>query len=324
MDDRTYQVGDDLVIELHPDTTLALTLASRTTGAKVSITLSEVQALADTLLDAAQELARMVATYESVFIRQAFEPEMVLIPAGKFLIGSNPLKDRDAQPPEQPQHALYLPAYFMAKTAVTNAQYAAFVQASGHNPPDHWQGRSPPTGKEDHPVVFVSWYDAVIYCRWLSKAAGENYRLPSEAEWEKGARGSDGRIYPWGDQWDRERCNTREGVIKNTTAVGTYLQGASPYGLLDMAGNVSEFTISLWGEYEKGSEFQYPYDPTNGREDLKADAKVQRVVRGGSFANSRRKARCASRYWRYPTFRNYCSGFRVLLVPPAPATVRKE
>jgi formylglycine-generating enzyme required for sulfatase activity len=331
MSNKTYQVGDDLVIELCPDAVPTLTLTSKATGGKVPIMLSEVQALVDTLLDAAQDLKGMVAAYESVFIRQSFAPEMIHVPAGEFLVGSDSGRDPDAREPEKPQHTLYLPDYYMAKTAVTNAQYAAFVRATGYHAPDHWEGQSPPRGKEDHPVCFVSWYDAITYCRWLSKATGENYRLPSEAEWEKGARGGDGRLYPWGDQWDPERCNTREGVKKDTMPVGACPQGASPYGLLDMAGNVWEFTISLWGEHGKGPEFRYPYHPTDGRENLRANAQVQRVVRGGSFANDRQVARCAARYWCYPSFRNYFFGFRVVLsplspplLPPLPSTLWRE
>jgi formylglycine-generating enzyme required for sulfatase activity len=342
---KTYQVGDDLVIELHPDATPTLTLASKATGAKVLIMLDEVQALVIDLLDAATELTGMVARYESVFVRQGFEPELIHIPAGEFLMGSAPGQDPDAREPEQPQHTLYLPDYYMARTPVTNAQYAAFVGATGHNPPDHWEGRFPPKGKEDHPVCYVSWYDAITYCRWLTKATGEHYRLPSEAEWEKGARGplttrpsprpepatesarpegspksgsGSGCIYPWGNQWDPERCNTRESVKKDTTPVGAYPQGASPYGLLDMAGNVWEFTISLWGEGGRGPESRYPYDPTDGRENLRANPQVLRVMRGGSFTNDRHDARCAARYWCYPLFRNFFFGFRVVLSPSPP------
>jgi formylglycine-generating enzyme required for sulfatase activity len=125
--------------------------------------------------------------------RQPIEPEMVLIPAGKFLMGSDPSVDKNARDNEQPQHTLHLPDYYLAKTPVTNAQYAAFVQATYRRQPEGWEHGKPPSGKEDHPVVHVSWHDAVAYCRWLSEVTGRPYRLPSEAEWEKGARGTDGR-----------------------------------------------------------------------------------------------------------------------------------
>ena len=128
------------------------------------------------------------------------------------------------------------------------AQYRAFVAATGREAPDGWTNRAPARGEEDHPVVHVSWYDARDYCQWLSEVTGRSYALPSEAEWEKGARGTDGRIYPWGNQWDATRCNSWESRLGKTTSVHAYPQGASPYGVLDMAGNVWEWTRSLWGK----------------------------------------------------------------------------
>jgi formylglycine-generating enzyme required for sulfatase activity len=239
------------------------------------------------------------------------EPDLTLIPAGKFLMGSDPQKDPHAHEREQPQHTLHLPDYYLGKTPVTNAQYAAFVSASGHRQPEHWQDGAPPPGKQDHPVVHVSWYDAVAYCRWLSEAAGKPYRLPSEAEWEKGARGSDGRLYPWGDEWDVGRCNTKESNAGDTTPIDAYPQGASPYGLLDMAGNMYEWTLSLWGKDMKEPDFVYPYDPGDGREDVKVDKGVQRVLRGGAFYYDAVYARAAHRVRSYPDYRVRTRGFRV-------------
>jgi len=184
---------------------------------------------------------------------QPFDPELILIPAGEFLMGSDPKKDKKADDDEQPQHTLYLPDYYLAKTPVTNAQYAAFVQATGHEPPEHWKQKKPPSGKQEHPVVNVRWHDAVAYCQWLTEKSIRTYRLPTEAEWEKAARGTDGRIYPWGNQWDEKLCNTSEGGKGGTTPVGAYPDGASPYGLLDMAGNVWEWCATQWGK-------PYPYD----------------------------------------------------------------
>jgi len=218
-----------------------------------------------------------------------FEPEMVLIPAGEFLMGSDPSVDKRARDDEQPQYALYLPDYYLAKTPVTNAQYAAFVPVA-YRQPKGWEHGKPPSGKEDHPVVNVPWHDAVAYCNWLTEVTGKPYRLPTEAEWEKGARGSGGRIYPWGNRWDAERCNSREGGKRDTTPVGAYPEGASPYGLLDMAGNVWEWTRSV--------DKDYPYDPDDGREDL--EAKGTRVLRGGSWSNNQDFARCVERYRLVP------------------------
>jgi formylglycine-generating enzyme required for sulfatase activity len=248
----------------------------------------------------------------------SFEPELILIPAGQFLMGSDPEKYKDALEREQPQHTVYLPDYYIAKTPVTNAQYAAFVEATDHRWPKHWKGGKPPKGKEDHPVVYVSWHDAVAYCNWLSKVTGKAYRLPSEAKWEKGARGTDGRIYPWGNESDPERCNSSEGGTGGTTPVGAYPQGASPYGLLDMAGNVWEWTTSLWGEDRSKPEFRYPYDPTDGREDLGAGDKMLRVLRGGSWAGGQIGACCAYRNRYSPNARWSFSGFRIVVSPASP------
>jgi formylglycine-generating enzyme required for sulfatase activity len=231
-----------------------------------------------------------------------FEPEMVLIPAGDFLMGSDPSVDKYAQEDEQPQHTLYLPDYYLAKTPMTNAQYAAFVQATGHKQSRHWKGEKPPRGKEDHPVVHVSWHDAVAYCNWLAEVTGRPYRLPSEAEWEKGARGTDGRLWPWGNQWDAKRCNIGG---RGTTPVGAYLQGASPYGLLDMAGNVWEWTRSAYKDY--------PYDPEDGREDLEFAAR--RVLRGGAFDLNAWYVRCAFRGGTDLVYFSRYYGFRVVVAP---------
>jgi formylglycine-generating enzyme required for sulfatase activity len=264
------------------------------------------------------EVVRVLAP-EPMERRQPFEPEMVLMPAGEFLMGSDPSVDKYAEDNEQPQHTLYLPDYYLAKTPVTNTQYAAFVQATGHQQPEHWKGGQPPRGNGDHPVVWVTWRDAVAYCRWLAEVTGRPYGLPSEAEWEKGARGSDGRLYPWGNRWgnrwDAERCNSYEGGKEDTMPVGAYPEGVSPYGLLDMGGNVWEWTRSLWGEDWEEPSFKYPYDPADGREDLDAPDTVHRVLRGGAFYLSARSVRCACR-GVVPSSSDWARGFRIVLVAP--------
>jgi formylglycine-generating enzyme required for sulfatase activity len=238
---------------------------------------------------------------------QPIKPEMVLIPAGEFLMGSDPNIDKDARDHEQPQRFLYLPDYYLAKTPVTNAQYAPFVQATYHAQPKWWKGgKQPPLGREGHSVVYVSWFDALDYCRWLSEVTGKPYRLPSEAEWEKGARGSDGRIYPWGNEWNAERCNSKEGGPGDTMPVGTYPEGASSYGLLDMAGNVWEWTRSLYK--------RYPYDQEDVRGDLNAPSDVIRVKRGGAFDVSGEYVRCACRSRDLPNYSGWDCGFRLCVV----------
>jgi formylglycine-generating enzyme required for sulfatase activity len=165
-------------------------------------------------------------------------------------------------------------------------------------------------------VVNVSWHDALAYCGWLSDVTGLAYRLPNEPEWEKAARGSDGRIYPWGNAWDPERCNSAEGNdTEDTTPVGAYPLGASPYGLQDMIGNVWEWTRSLWGRNLRAPTFKYPYDSTDGRENLAATSSVRRVLRGVSFYNDRHTARCAARYRYSPDNWFKSVGFRVVISP---------
>jgi sulfatase modifying factor 1 len=232
--------------------------------------------------------------------REPVEPELILIPAGKFLMGSDPKKDKFSNKDEWPRHTLFLPNYYLAKTQVTNAQYAAFVSATDYKRPGHWKGWKPPKGKDDHPVVYVTWYDAVAYCNWLAQVTGKAYRLPSEAEWEKGARGTDGWIYPWGNQWDLKRCNSREDGPGDTTPVGAYPEGTSPYGLQDMAGNVWEWCRSLYKPY--------PYNAKDGREDTETEG--LRVVRGGAFYVES-YIRCAYRNGYNPLIPDMALGFRV-------------
>lgn len=234
--------------------------------------------------------------------RLSFEPEMILIPVGEFLMGSDPKQDKAAYSNEQPQHTLYLPDYSIAKTPVTNAQYAAFVKATGYKAPQYWQNDKISQDKDMHPVVYVTGNDAMAYCKWLAKTTGKPYTLPSEAEWEKAARGTDGRLYPWGNTFDKSKCNVHASGIGDTTPVDRYPQGASPYGVLDRAGNVWEWTRSLFKSYR--------YDPADGRENLEVGG--IRVLRGGAwYSDDPAFARCAYRTGLNPDSRYGNSGFRV-------------
>jgi formylglycine-generating enzyme required for sulfatase activity len=224
--------------------------------------------------------------------------DFVLIPAGEFTMGANDQMNR-----EMPAHQVYLEAYYIGKYPVTNAEHGRFVEATGHKAPLHWEGGSIPAGKEDHPVVYVSWYDARAYCEWLGAQIGVALRLPTEAEWEKAARGTDGRTFPWGEELDKSRCNSHLLYLNDTTPVGQFSpQGDSPYGVADMAGNVTEWVSSAM--------FDYPYDPHDGREDL--ELKCNRLNRGGSFRAFRNSARvCFRTNWPPPDEPEEVSGFRV-------------
>ena len=248
-------------------------------------------------------------------------PDMITIPAGSFWMGTSDqhiqtLLDKedwasewhnsDLFMAELPAHQVTLNTYQIAKYPVTNAEYYVFIFNTGYKVPKNWTGFKFPEGLETHPVTGVSRMDAEAYIQWLNKSSGSRYRLPSEAEWEKAARGPESRIYPWGDNFDPWRCNTIESGKKLTTPVGSYSPGGdSVFEVADMVGNVWEWTHSLYAKY--------PYDAKDGREDEAGQGR--RVLRGGSFGSDRHYARCACRNDGYPGRRVNFIGFRVCVVP---------
>jgi iron(II)-dependent oxidoreductase len=165
---------------------------------------------------------------------------MVLIPAGPFIMGYD-----KRWPDEGPSHTVNLGDFYIDQFEVTNAQYAEFVNATHRKPPSYWgSGRFPPE-KAKHPVVMVNWYDARDFCQWADK------RLPTEQEWEKAARGTDGRVFPWGNTYDISKSNSPQrwkalGQPGDTLPVGSFPEGKSPYGVYDIAGNVWEWTESWY------------------------------------------------------------------------------
>ncbi len=195
----------------------------------------------------------------------------------------------------------------------------AVGQAEAPGAPRFWDDRA--YNNPLQPVVGVCWYEAVAYCAWLTEQIGKStnqqisVRLPSEAEWEKAARwdGKRARRYPWGDRWDEFKCNSLEGRVLATTSVGIYPDGASFCGALDMAGNVWEWTRSLWGPGIERPAFEYPYDSGDGREG--EESGDLRVLRGGSWDLSRRSARCAYRRRGEPGPWLDLIGFRVVVAP---------
>lgn len=206
-------------------------------------------------------------------IQTPIQIELVRIPAGEFLMGSDPTSDKFGdRRKEQPQHLVYLDEYFIAKYPITNSQYDVFLKSTDYPTVRSWRGDNLPKGKESHPVTDIAWNDAMAFVSWLSKETDQPFRLPSEAEWEKAARGLDGRIFPWGNEWDPNRVSGENVCTGETTPVGSFSpQSDSPYKIVDMAGNTFEYCNSA---YKK-----YPYVADDGREDQSAENR--KVIRGG-------------------------------------------
>ena len=290
------------------------------------------------------------------------------MPPGPFVMGSAD-NDEMAYDDEKPQHTQDIPyGYLISRYPITNAQFGAFVEAEGYRERRYWaeakrakvwkdglvkrwRDEEPRAGPYDfgepfnlanHPVVGVTWYEALAFCRWLEERMCESanqrigewqiwregrletlrsilddrlqtairhsrftVRLPAEAEWEKAARGTDGRVFPWGNEPNPNRANYEDTEIGGTSAVGCFPGGASPYRVEDLSGNVWEWCHSL---YES-----YPYRVDDGREDPKAEG--FRVLRGGAFYNEARGLRCAYRHRLGPSGRNGNLGFRVVVAP---------
>ena len=221
------------------------------------------------------------------------EAQMILIPAGEYIMGST---EGEGYNDENPQITVLLDAFYIDRCEVSNAQYQQFMDATGHRAPMYWDDE-----KYNHPgqpVVGVTWHDANAYAKWSRK------RIPTEAEWEKAARGTDGRMYPWGNEWDSLKCNSNIGAdgYQYPAPVASFLGGASPYGVLDMAGNVWEWCADWYGSNYSGSPRKNP----KGH-----DFSGERVLRGGSWSTTDHAyLRCANRNWFSPDFGFDDAGFR--------------
>ncbi|MCA9483798.1 MAG: SUMF1/EgtB/PvdO family nonheme iron enzyme [Nitrospina sp.] len=229
---------------------------------------------------------------------------MVLIPEGYFPMGTGSGGDAD----QQPMHYVYTSAYYISRQEVSNAEYEKFLKATGHAEPKFWQDVR--FNRPDQPVVGVSWFDAMAYARWRGG------RLPTEAEWEKAARGNDGRLYPWGAKWEKGfhlYFVNVYGVEDNypfTGPVDYFESGSSPFGVLNMAGNVWEWCLD-WHDkdYYRISPELDPQGPVEGR---------MKVVRGGSWVNTLDDVPLTRRGRNFPHIKNSIYGFRIVL-PTAPA-----
>ncbi len=257
---------------------------------KVSIGLLLVCLLVGCASDSAPEPGQSASG--SVRARDADGMEMVYVPAGEFLMGS---PDGEGDADERPQHTVYLDAYYIDKYEVTNAQYRLCFEAGVcDRPPRSWDVSMFKPLKQ--PVVGVSWYDAAAYCRWAGA------RLPTDAEWEKAARGTDGRRYPWGNQDPHCELANGWGCEGWPDTVGSYPAGASPYGALDMAGNVGEWIADWYDpDYYATSPDRNPLGPETGK---------WRVVRPGRYQVQWRHLRSANRYSMHPAAADVGIGFR--------------
>lgn len=299
--------------------------------AKVNTTIRQevVDQLLSTIFD--PDVALRVRIAASEVLGHLGDPrlgKLVVIPAGTFLMGD------DQEDDVEPQNEIVLPEYQIGKFPVTNAEFREFVDAGGYDEMRWWaktgwanknkENWTEPRywaearfNKPNQPVVGVSWYECLAYSRWRSADSAQHYRLPTEAEWEKAARGTDGRYYPWGNYFEPERLNSAEGdqTVTSTTPVGIYSRGGSPYGCLDMAGNVWEWTGSLWGKGQNEADYNCLNESGDGRENLEASDDILRVLRGGSFFDNQYEARCAFRFRLNPDLGYPIIGFRVVVSP---------
>jgi iron(II)-dependent oxidoreductase len=237
--------------------------------------------------------------------------DFVKIPAADFFMGADDIENAS------PQHLVYQLNYdfYMGRFPVTNLQYSRYMRELG-------QPVLLKKEKADHPVVNVSWRDAQSYIAWMNKKyvgelpKGFVFRLPSEAEWERAARGTNGNEYPWGNSFDKSRCNSEKNEASGITPVDKYSpSGDSPEGCADMTGNVWEWTRSLWGENYNKPTFKYPYRFDDRREDENAADSVARVLRGGAFDYSDGNwGRCALRLKILPSEAYDTVGIRVAVM----------
>ncbi|MGH9761874.1 MAG: SUMF1/EgtB/PvdO family nonheme iron enzyme, partial [Blastocatellia bacterium] len=229
-------------------------------------------------------------------------PNMVLVPAGSFMMGSD---DPSAHKEWKPAHQVPVKAFYMDVYEVTNEDYATFVRNTGHPAP--WPSAQPPPGGARLPVTNVSWLDANEYAKWAGK------RLPTEAEWEYAARGSESRIYPWGNDWSQYLSNSGDEKIGAPRAVGSYPRGASPFGIYDMAGNVAEWVGDDYKPYP-GSPAP-PVTPNSPEYGTK-------IFRGGSYAFPHAQEVSYARWADTPTAKYPYLGFRCAMDAPTAASAK--
>ncbi len=271
-------------------------------------------------------------------------PQLIKIPAGEFLMGSNGIPiDIDQQfvsdnpqliisskkftnEYDQPEHTVILGDYFISKDPVSISMWREYLVRTGVR-----TGASMVVSKHggdewETPVSRVSWYEAMAFCGWLTDElitlknihSDQQFRLPTESEWEKAARGTDGRIYPWGNEFDKSRSNCKSAYVDDIVEYSRFSPaGDSPYGVRNMSGNVWEWTLSNWGRSGVVPEFSYPYDNSDGRENVLADREVRRIVRGGAYYYYSNCVTCTTRNFMFPETPHHGGGFRLVLTQSA-------
>jgi sulfatase modifying factor 1 len=234
-----------------------------------------------------------------MLLREIREPEMARIPEGWFLMGSETGQDN-----EGPMHRVWVDGFELAKRQVTNADFARYLEATGAAAPQFWNDAN--FNHPEQPVAAPSWFDAVNYCEWLSRETGKIYRLPTEAEWERAARGGvEGRLYSWGDEPPQELSGYSERWKNGPEPVGRYMQNA--YGLYDIGDNVHEWCADWYAaDYYAQSPDRNPQGPAEA-----AGRFPRRSSRGGSWRHQIKVARCAARSSIPPEFKYADYGFRV-------------
>jgi formylglycine-generating enzyme required for sulfatase activity len=272
--------------------------------------------------EAANVLAELGDPRPGVGLRNGLpDIDWVAVEPGPFVMGSDKQRDSDARDEEMPQFTCTLikEPYRISRYPVTVAQYQAFVEAGGYQEQRFWTGEGWKwrTGKKisgpesygeifqasNHPQVGVSWYEATAFCRWLSEKLGHKVDLPTEAQWERASRHTDGRKFAWGNDFDASRCNMADTGIGGTSAVGIFPDDRAVCGAMDMCGNVWEWCRTV--HLENYKDYQ-----TKVSDDLEGAA--ARVLRGGAFGNSREDVRSADRYGDDPYYRDGDLGFRVV------------
>lgn len=239
------------------------------------------------------------------------------VASGDFLMGSQVEEDSFSLPEEQPKHSVHINEFLIQRAPVSVLVYREFLYDIGKL--EVLERRE--DGDDVTPMTNVSWYEAIEFCIWLNGVSHSQgwlpidweFRLPTEAEWEKAARGVHGRIYPWGNTFNKNACNYRDLAIGKAVASGNFSpMGDSPYGIWDMAGNTWDWTISLWGEGGAKPDFSYPYNPRDGREDILAGPHIRRVVRGGAYYYWDYCLRTSTRNLMFPDTKHSGGGFRLI------------